>query len=463
MRALSCTKRAAGLVPAVFTPPGQARRLAGTLIVSFAGTVLFTGCNLRTPPRSASNDAHKLPRLETALPARAPVEVVSDLTATLDAFEKADLCAQVRGTVAQLAPDIDIGRAIQPGEVLLTLDIPDLRADHEHKVALKEQADKLRTLAEHNRTVAAAELAEAQAQEQRYRADLKFRELAHLRIVELSKRETLQPQLSEESLMQRDAAQSALSAAHKQIETKRARLLAAEGEVEVAASRVKAAQVAAKQAATLVDFGSIRAPFAGIITKRWIDRGVTIKDPGMPLLTVMRIDRMRVILDVPERDVPQLHAEAEGGIATPARIRIPALPDARIKGKVTLLAGALDPTTRTMRVEVHLDNPDGRLRPQMTGTARLVLARREQALTVPSSALVRSGDHAEVFYIDALSGDPPRGVVKRAAVETGLDDGLRVEVRKGLVGTEHIITKGDSLVRIGETAIAADKGPAELR
>src|SRR5205085_504024 len=134
-------------------------------------------------------------------------------------------------------------------------------------------------------------------------------------------------QLSEESLMQRDAAQAALGAALAQIQTKTARLHAAEGEVEVAHSRVKAAQAAAKQAATLVDFGTIRAPFAGVITKRWIDRGVTIKDPGMPLLTVMRIDRMRVILDVPERQVAQLHAEAEAqGAATVARLHIPALP-----------------------------------------------------------------------------------------------------------------------------------------
>src|SRR5947209_15821975 len=277
MKAIRYTRAAAWLRRYI----GHLVTLSPCHLVTLSSCLFLAGCNLRTPPRTGADDERKLPRLETTLPQRSPVEVVSDLTATLDAFEKADLCAQVRGIVTQLAPDIDIGRVIHPGEVLLTLDIPDLRADHEHKLALKEQADKLRTQAEHNRSVAAAELTEAKAQEQRYQADLKFRELAHQRIAELSKRETLQPQLSEESLMQRDAAKSALSASQAQIETKKARLLAAEGEVEVATSRVKAAQAAAKQAATLVDFGTIRAPFAGIITKRWIDRGVTIKDPGM--------------------------------------------------------------------------------------------------------------------------------------------------------------------------------------
>jgi HlyD family secretion protein len=445
---------------------GRLASLSPCLLVSLSPCLLvcFVGCTVRTPARTAADDERKLPRLETALPQRTAVEVTSELTATLEAFEKADLCAQVRGIVTKIAADIDIGHVIKQGEALLAIEIPDLCADLDHKVALKEQADKLRTQAEHNRSVAAAELSEAQAQEQRYQADLKYRDLQHRRLVELSKRETVQPQLGEEALMQRDAAQSALTAALAQIQTKKARLLAADGEVDVAQSRIKAAQAAVSQAATMVDFGTIRAPFDGIVTKRWIDRGVTIKDPGMPLLTVMRIDRVRVVLDVPEREVPAVRSQTDAsGEATAVRLRIPALPDAVFNGKVTLLAGAIDPATRTMRVEVHLDNPDRQLRPQMTGTARLLLARHENALTVPSSALARSGDQAEVYYIDAPHGTPPRGAVKRAVVETGLDDGLRVEIRKGLTGNERIITKGNSLVRIGETAIAAERGPAELR
>jgi RND family efflux transporter MFP subunit len=398
-------------------------------------------------------------------PEYTPLNVTTELTATIDALEKAELCAQVRGVVTQIGADIDIGRPIKQGEVLITLDIPDLVADKEHKAALKDQAEKLKTQTEHNRTVAAAEVTEAEAQEQRYRADLQFRELQHKRLLELSKRETVQPQLTEESRMQRDAAQSALSAALAQVQTKKARLKAAEGEIEVAQSKVKAAAAELTRVSALVEFAAVRAPFDGIITKRWVDRGATVKDPGMPLLTVMRTDRVRAILDVPEREVPYIRASAgsDPEAATRVTLNVPALPDTVFKGTVTLLAGALDPMTRTMRVEVHLDNKNGQLRPQMTGTARLILARRGNVLTVPSSALVRSGDRMEVYYIDNPQGNPPRGVVKRAVVELGLDDGLRVEVRKGLSGQERVVTKGNGVVRVGETAIAADTRPAELR
>jgi RND family efflux transporter MFP subunit len=422
-----------------------------------ATACLLAGCTPRTLPRSADDDS-KLPRLETALPQRGTLDYTSELTATVEAFEKAELCSQVRGAVSQI--DVDIGRRIKRGETLLTLDIPDLVADRDHKAALKDQAEKLTVQAEINQTVAGAELTEAKAQEQRYRADFVFRDLQHKRILELSKRETLQPQLSEEARQQREAAEAALTASLAQIQTKQARLKAAEGEVEVARSRLKAAQAELARAAVLVDFGSLRAPFDGVITKRWVDAGATIKDPGMPLLTVMRTDRVRVILDVPEREVSYLHAEAASDSAvapTPATVHIPALADAAFEGKVTLMSGALDPATRTMRVEVHLDNRDGRLRPQMTGTARLVLAHHDRVLTVPSAALRRAGDRAEVYYIDAPEGDPPRGVVKRAVVELGLDDGLRVEIRKGLTGQERVIIKGNGVVRVGETAIAAER------
>jgi RND family efflux transporter MFP subunit len=429
--------------------------------------LLFSaGCTPRTPARSVTGEERKLPRLETTLPQRTSLELTSELTATIEALEKAELCAQVRGIVTEIAPDVDIGRPIKHGEVLIALDVPDLVADKQHKAALADQADKLKTQAEHNRSVASAELMEAQAQEQRYRADLQFRELQHKRIAELSKRETVQPQLTEEALMQRDAAQAALSAAQAQIQTKKARLLAAAGEVDVAQSRVKAAQAEVARVSALVEFAQIKAPFDGIITKRWIDRGATIKDPGMPLLTVMRIDRVRVILDVPEREVGFLHASVKAEpaqTATAVRLRVPALPDAVFEGKVTLLSGALDAATRTMRVEAHLDNADGRLRPQMTGTARLTLARHADVLTLPSSALVRAGDQVEVYFVDAPHGDPPRGIVKRATIELGLDDGRHVEIRKGLTGQERVIVKGHTLVRVGDTAIASEVWPVEAR
>jgi RND family efflux transporter MFP subunit len=421
--------------------------------------ILFAGCELRSGRKPPVDETERMPRVETIRAQYIRQDVTADLAATVEALEKTDLCAQVRGVVKPIPPDVDLGRVVKKDEVLLELDIPDLVAEKQYKEALREQAVVLKKQAEKNRDVAEREVAEAAAQVERHQADLLYRQLQHKRVEELAKRETVQPQLTEEARLFRDAAAAALKAGKAQVETKNARLAAAGAEVEAAESRALAAQREVERLTALVAFATVKAPFAGVITKRWVDSGTTVKDPGMPLLTVARMDSVRVILDVPERMVPHVNAVGKPHPqlpANPVTLRVPALQDATFEGRVTLLAGVLDPATRTMRTEVHLENRDGRLRPQMTGTARLTLVRREKVLTIPSSALVRAGDKLEVYYVDNLKGSPPSGVVKRVEVELGLDDGRNVEVRSGLTGQEHIVAKGNGVVRAGEMVIAAE-------
>lgn len=423
---------------------------------------LLAGCGAESDDHPRLGEVERLPHLEAQLPQRTTLTMTADLTATVDALEKADLCAQVRGIVKVLPAEVDIGRRVQAGEALVELDIPDLIAERDNKQALLILAQDLKVQAERNLAVARQEVQEAEAQVKRYEADLENRELRFQRLARLAASDTVQKQLADEARIERDAARAALQAAQAQVLTKRAKLAAAEAELQVAQSRIRVAQADLDKYNILVSFGTIRAPFTGIITKRWVDRGALVKDNSTPLLTVQRTDLVRVILDVPERDTPFL--QATGLPPQPGRqgsrvvLYVPALDKAglpaRFEGEVTLLASALDPTTRTMRVEVHLPNPQGYLRPQMTGTATLFLGERRDVLTVPSSALVRYGSQVFVYYLADLSGEPPVGVVRKTEVEIGLDDGQRVEIRKGLVGTEQVIVRGAGVVHSGDRAIA---------
>jgi RND family efflux transporter MFP subunit len=419
------------------------------------------GCGVHHPAPPRLGEVDRLPRLETRLPERTTLVVKAEYTATVEALEKAELCAQVRGTVKAIAPDVDIGRPVKEGEVLISLDIPDVVAERESKKALLEQARNLQEQAVQARRVADQEVKESQASEKRYQADREYRELQFQRLAKLVKDQTVQPQLAEEAQLQFNSAQAALKASQAQVQTKMAKLLAAEVEMKVAESRIKVAQAEVERLDALVGFATIRAPFDGVITKRWVDRGATVKDAAMALLTVMRTDEMRVILDIPERDVPHVRAAGKPSPEEPGNevtLRLPALQDAVaggvFKGRVTRTASALDPTTRTMRTEVHLDNKSGYLRPQMTGTATMVLGERDSVLVVPSSALVREGDKVDVYYIADAQGEPRRGRVQRAEVDLGLDDGKRVEIRSGLKGQELVITHGNGVVRVGDAAIA---------
>src|SRR5262245_26444216 len=128
--------------------------------------LLAIGCGGRDTVSRAPVERH--PRLETVEPVHANFPVRVDLTAHIEPFEKADLCARVPGVVADLASDIDIGRRVTAGEKLLRLAVPDLEADQKNKEAMLDQARKQKQQVIEAQNVAAKELEEAQEQEKRY-------------------------------------------------------------------------------------------------------------------------------------------------------------------------------------------------------------------------------------------------------------------------------------------------------
>jgi RND family efflux transporter MFP subunit len=423
---------------------------------------LAAGCGFADhKPRPAEVD--RLPHLETVQPERYQLPVRIELTALVEAMEKADLCARVPGIVESLQlsagkPEIDIGSRVSAGEPLLKLAVPDLEADKKHKEALLDQAEKQKQQTLSAQDVAAKDLDEAKEQERRYQAEFNHSRERHDRTMKLVQRGALQPEMAEETRNQLEAATAAWQAAKAAIVTKQARLAATEADLKVAETRIKVSHAEVQRLEVLLSYATVRAPFDGLVTKRWVDRGAMVKDPAIPLLTVMRTDTVRVLLDIPERDVPLVNATEQGpnpdGKGDAVELRLPALGTKTFSGHITRIASALDPATRTMRAEVHLDNRDGVLRPGMFGTALVTLDQRDSALTVPSTALVRRGDKVEVFYVADPSGDPPRGVARRLEVELGLDDGKRVEIRSGLSGKELVIAKGNGVVREGDSVVA---------
>jgi RND family efflux transporter MFP subunit len=437
------------------------------------GLVAAVGCGTRPGGKPRLGEVERLPHLEVEYPVfhdgknRPLLPLWHRYAATVDALEKAELCAQVRGTIKELPARLDIGRLVKKGEELLTLEIPDVVAERDTKKATVNQNEKLLAQSVQAVVVAKAEVKETEALIQRAKADERFQSEQFVRVAKLVKDGTVAPQFADEARLKWESAQAALAAAESQALTKQARLGAAEKEKQVAEARVQVASAELARLEALVDFATIRAPFDGVITKRWVNPGVTVKDAGMPLLTLMRTDKVRVLIDAPERDVPFLTMDNGDAKGNPVELDIPALDELRggkpITATVTLIAKALDPVTRTMRTEIHLDNKDGVLRPEMTGTARVKLAERA-ARTVPASALVRSGSKMEILVVADAKGSPPRGVVKAIDVQIGLDDGQRVEIRRDrltgreLTGKEMVIIKGAGVIRAGDEVIAILRG-----
>jgi RND family efflux transporter MFP subunit len=448
-----------------FPFPRVSLRLSA-ITVALCALLGFSGCESHAA-KARKHRVERLPRLEVIQPRAVSLARTIEVAVTIEPMEKVDLCARVPGVVAYLPADIDIGRRVKAGEKLVELAVPDLEAQKKQKEALLEQARNQKLQAEELRNVAAKELQEAEKQEQRYAAEYKARKLEYDRVTELVRRGVLQPERAQEAERQLEAADAAWQAARAMIETRQAKLKASAADLQVAQSRIEVAEAEVHNLAVLVGYATVTAPFPGVITRRWVDRGATIKDPTTPLLTLQRVDQVRVLLDISERDVPLVNATEQNpnsdGKGDPVTVRISSLADkgrhkGEFHGHITRRASALDPATRTMRTEVHLDNAEEHLWPGMYGTATVLLEDR-YALTIPASALVRRGSRTYVYHIADVSGDPPRGVVREAELQLGLDDGKRVEVRSGLSGKELLILKGNGVVRPGEQALAVPAEP----
>ena len=110
---------------------------------------------------------------------------------------------------------------------------------------------------------------------------------------------SLQPETAEETYSQRRAAKAAWDAAKAQVETRQAKIASALADIKVADSRRTVAKADVGRLEATMALAVVRAPFNGIITRRQINSGDTIKDAAVPLLTVMRSDKVRVVIDIP--------------------------------------------------------------------------------------------------------------------------------------------------------------------
>lgn len=237
-------------------------------------------------------------------------------------------------------------------------------------------------------------------------------------------------------------AQAQASAALAKANLERAQALAPKGLVSqqelqnaTTAAAATAAQLAAAEAqlgvtATRLGETRLEAPFEGVVVARRLDPGALVGAASGPVMTVARLDVVRVFVSVNERQAPAVK------LGQPARVRFDAFPERVFEGKVERLAPAFDPLTRTLDAEVHLPNPERLLKPGMYGRAELELARHAGALVVPVEAVQLSNEKAFVFLLEG--GD----TAKRVPVTLGESVGDQVEVTSGVAQGAVIITRG---------------------
>lgn len=339
-----------------------------------------------------------VPSVQVTTPHRTAVSRTLTLPGSVEAFEKAKLYAKVAGYLEQI--HVDIGDRVQRGQVLAVLDIPEMTMEY-------AQAE--------------AELAEAKAQHAKARADYELQRVIHERSKTLRAREAITQQDLDEA---------------------KARYEVAAAGVQLAQARIDNVQARLGKLKTLMDYAKIKAPFDGIVTERFVDPGALIQAATTasvnisPVVTIQRVATVRVFVDAPEPDVPAIDR------GDPATLVLSALPQKKFEGVVTRFASALVPLTRTMKVEVDFPNPDGLLRPGMYGNLTVALETRAEALTLPATALLIEKDKTFVYVVEDEKA-------RKVEVTTGIDDGIRVEIVKGLQGNAEVVVAGASAITDG--------------
>lgn len=359
---------------------------------------LLTACKTAAPPPAP------VPTVPVATVGTASLANDLTLTAEFLPYQDVDVMAKVAGYVKTIS--VDIGDRVQQGQVLAVLEAPEIQSD-----VARARAGV---------AAAAANIVTAQASVQRAQATAGMAKLSFQRIQDVAAKDKgLVPR------QEIDVAQS------RQMESA-AQLASTESSVQAAREAKAAADQEYIRAQAMMGYATIRAPFAGVVTRRYastgsmIQAGIASQTQAMPVVRLAQNNLLRLILPVPVNAV----SGVKDGQAVDVNV---ASLGRTLRGTVTRSAGSVQTATRTMDTEVDVPNRDGSLVPGMYAEVHLHLAARPNVLSVPLDAVDGLGTSVQQAY---LVRD---GVVHLVTVKVGLQTPDRLEILSGLQEGDRVI------------------------
>jgi RND family efflux transporter MFP subunit len=192
----------------------------------------------------------------------------------------------------------------------------------------------------------------------------------------------------------------------------------------------------------------IQSPLDGVVTQRGIDPGHFVQPAGggaTPLVTIARTDRIRAFVAVPETEAGYVD------LGDRVTLEVASLRGAEIQGSVTRTGFAVDPGNRSLATIIDLDNSNGRLRPGMFATAKIVLEEKKDTLTLPAAAVVRQGNEAFCYRLIG-------GKAARTPIQVGIKMGNDFEVIGGVAEGDQVILNKAATLKDGQRVEATSTG-----
>jgi RND family efflux transporter MFP subunit len=399
------------------------------------------------------------------------IERATEQPGTVRAFDFEELYAKVSGYLKN--QKVDIGSKVKKGQILAEIDAPELIQDQLHaEAALAQAKSQKKQMLAHLDTAKAELLAatsrikQKQAEVKQSKSYLAYRNIQYDRVSLLAESGSIDQKIVDESRDQLDAAQARYEASIVGVDTARAdeaaaraKVEQAKADIEVAEANIRVAQSSLDRATAFVGFTKIRSDYDGVVTARNFHNGDYIK-PGdrgaiTPLLIVQVQDKMRLIIQVPDTDAPFCdEGDPVDFKITTTGTTLKHQPDDPARPlKIDRISYSQDQKTRTMRVEVDLQNKKGVLRDGMYGIVTIHLQQgRKDAVRLPSTCL-KTVHGKEVVYV--VRG----GTAHEVPVCVGQNNANQAEILSGVRPGDEVIDHPTAEVRDG-VAVAVPRETA---
>lgn len=388
--------------------------LAGILLLAIG----FSSSCTRRDVSAKSNDSpsSEAEVVGTAIVKLRPVAQRLTLSSELVPFQEIEVYAKEAGYVKEL--NVDYGSHVRKGQIMAVLEVPELQAQlDEDKAAIRAQQDQ----------VARAESEVGRAKAQHNMVHLQYQRLAGV----------AKAQAGLIAQQEVDDAEGKDLAAESQME-------AVKGTYQGAQSQLVVAQAKLSHDQALYDYSKITAPFDGVVTQRYANLGAlmqagTTSTQATPLVRLSDVSLFRLVIPVPESDVKYIH------VGDPVAVRVPALNNLTVRGRVARSSVDVSDATRTMHTEVDIPNLDGKLIPGAYAEADITLGSNPAALVVPLQAIDRQGDQTSVMIVD------PDNRIQIKQVTLGIQMPDYVAIASGLANGQQVVVSDRSGLKVGQT------------
>ena len=374
------------------TSPARRRRggrsvlVGATALLLLAAGLALGGWRHYQARRDVAATAHEnrafVPQVTVATIRANDSKITVTLPATTTAFEAANIYARANGYIEKRY--VDIGDRVKPGTLLADITAPEL----DHQIAQ-----------------AKATLAQNKATLQQTQASRELAQVTNARDSRLVKQGWLTLQQGDNDRLTLQAQEAAVGVAQSNIEAQEAQIRILEQE--------KAYQ-------------RVVAPFDGVVTQRAIDNGSLVTSGSTFMFTLMHPDVIRTQVFVPQDEA---YGIAPG---VDAVVRVPEIPNRTFPGKVTRIANALQPGSRTLLTEIDVPNPDWALSPGIYCTVELHIPRKTPSIIIPADAVVFDQNGLHVAVVE-------NGVARLQKITIARDFGKEVEVHDGVKPGDQVI------------------------